>query len=139
MADPLTIGAMAAWALGAAAEAIGKGLLGEAAKDAYKTLKEKIGRWAGSDVETLEKAPTSTNRRGIIAEIIDQLSKEDKESLRIAMEPLLEGLKENATKIGLDIGTLTNVQTHLRTLNVTEGIGARIKEASGGILEVDEI
>jgi hypothetical protein len=42
MTDALTIGAMAAWALGAAGEALAKGVLGEAAKDAYKALRVRL-------------------------------------------------------------------------------------------------
>ena len=61
MADPITIGALVATALSMAAEATLKGAVGEAAKDAYKKLKDAVARWTGNDVEALEKNPTSTN------------------------------------------------------------------------------
>ena len=42
MSDPVTIGALAASALAMAADAALKGAVGEAVKDGYKVLKEKI-------------------------------------------------------------------------------------------------
>ena len=48
-------------------------------------------------------------------------------------------LKESAPAIGLDIGRLTDVETRLRTVTVTQGLGARIHEVRGGRLEVDEL
>ena len=55
MADPVTIGVLTASALAMAGEAALKGAVGEAAKDAYKALKNRVARWAGSDVEALER------------------------------------------------------------------------------------
>jgi hypothetical protein len=139
MPDPFTIGALAAWALSKAAEGIAKGVLGEAAKDAYKSLKNRIAQWADHDVAALEAMPGSEAQKAVLAKGIDQRTEQDKESLRGALELLVAGLKENAPAIGLDIGTLTNIETHLRKIDVTQGIGLRMKEASGGKLEVDEL
>jgi hypothetical protein len=59
-------------ALSRAAEAVLKGAVGEAVKDTYAALKEKVGRWAGSDVEALETTPTSKGRQTVIAEEVDR-------------------------------------------------------------------
>jgi hypothetical protein len=87
----------------------------------------------------LEKTPSSVARKAVIAEIIDAHSEEDQKSLRDLAEALVAKLKEGAPAIGLDIGVLTDVETHLRTVTVTQGIGARIKEARGGRVEVEEL
>jgi hypothetical protein len=42
MADPITIGVLTASALALAGEATLKGVVGEAAKDAYKALKSRV-------------------------------------------------------------------------------------------------
>ncbi len=47
MPDPVTAGALVAWALGLGGEAIVKGAVGEAVKDAYQALRAKISTWAG--------------------------------------------------------------------------------------------
>jgi hypothetical protein len=139
MVDPITVGTLAATALSMTAEAALKAGVGEAVKDAYNALKQKIARWASDDVTALEKAPTSEARKGVIAEIIDQQPEAERESLRILVEALIARLKENAPTIGLDVGKLIDMETHLRKITVTQGIGARISEARGGSLEVDEI
>jgi hypothetical protein len=139
MADPVTVGSLVVGVLSMAAEAVLKGAVGEAVKDGYKALKEKVSRWASGDVEKLEKTPGSAARQAIIAEIIDAQPEKDQISLRDLAEALVAKLKENAPAIGLDIGALTDVETHLRTVTVTQGIGARINEVRGGRLKVDEL
>jgi hypothetical protein len=42
MTDPVTVGALVVGALSMAAEAALKGAVGEAVKDGYKALKEKV-------------------------------------------------------------------------------------------------
>jgi hypothetical protein len=59
--------------------------------------------------------------------------------LRDLAEALVAKLKESAPAIGLDIGRLTDVETHLRRITVTQGIGARIHEVHSGRLDVDEL
>jgi len=53
MSDPVTIGVLTASALAMAAEAVVKIAVGEAVKDAYKALKDKVAVWIGGDVEAL--------------------------------------------------------------------------------------
>jgi hypothetical protein len=106
-----------------------KGAVGEAAKDAYKLLKEKVSHWAFSDVEALEKTPASATRQAVIVEIVNARPKDDQESLRGLAETLVAGLKESALVIGLDIGRLTALEVDLGNITATEGIGARIEEA----------
>jgi hypothetical protein len=137
MTDPVTVGALVVGALSMTAEAVLKGAVGEAAKDGYKALKEKVSRWASGDVEELEKTPGSAARQAVIAEIIDAQPKEDQLLLRDLAEALVAKLKESAPTIGLDIGRLTDVETRLRKITVTQGVGARIQEVRGGRLEVD--
>ena len=139
MAGAVTVGSLVAGALSMAAEAVLKGAAGEAVKDGYKALKERVSRWASGDAVELEKTPGSAARQAIIAEIIDAQSEEDQISLRDLAEALVAKLKESAPAIGLDIGRLTDVETRLRTVTVTQGIGARINEAQGGRVEVDEL
>jgi hypothetical protein len=50
MPDPVTLGGLAALALSMTAESMLKGTVGEAAKEAYHALKNKIAQWAGGDV-----------------------------------------------------------------------------------------
>ena len=71
MTDPATIGTLVATSLSIAADETIRGVVSEAAKDAYRALKEKVAHWAGGDVEALEKAPASVNRRALIAEAVD--------------------------------------------------------------------
>lgn len=129
MADPVTIGALIAWALSLGGEAIVKGAVGEAVKDAYKALKTKVSVWAAGDVAELEETPDSNTRKAVIAETVDRLSREDQESLRDLAQALAGKLKEQAPAIGLDVGRLDTLEVQLGNITVTQGIGARIEEA----------
>jgi len=129
MADPVTIGALVAAALGMAGDALVKGTIGEAAKDAYKALKYKASHWIGNDLVELEKTPESTTRLAIIAETLDRLSPEDQESLRAPTQTLVGKLKGEAPAIGLDIGRLRALEVQLGNITVTRGIGVHIGEA----------
>jgi hypothetical protein len=93
--DPLTIGALVASALAMAGEAGLKGAVGEAIKDIYKTLKDKVARLAGGDVDALEKTPTSKPRQDVVAEIINaqQPPPEDAAELRLLAERLIAALR----------------------------------------------
>ena len=139
MADAVTVGSLVAEALSMAAEAVLKGAAGEAVKDGYKALKERVSRWASGDAVELEKTPGSAARQAIIAEIIDAQSEEDRKSLRDLAGALVVKLKESAPAIGLDVGRLTDVETHLRKVTVTQGVGTRINEMRGGRMDVDEL
>jgi hypothetical protein len=68
MVDPVTVGSLVAGALSMTAEAVLKGTVGEAVKDGYKALKEKVSHWASGEVTALEADaqlnwPTNGHRR----------------------------------------------------------------------------
>jgi hypothetical protein len=130
MADPVTVGSLVAQALSVAADAVLKGAAGEAVKDGYRALKERVSRWASGDIVELEKTPSSAARQAVIAEIIDDQSEKDRESLRALAEVLVTKLRESAPAIGLDIGRLTALEVQLGDITVTSGTGARIEEAN---------
>jgi hypothetical protein len=127
MADPVTIGALTASALAMAGEAALKGAVGEAAKDAYKALKSRVAKWAGSDVEALEKTPASPARRAVLAEVIDSQSGEEQAALHVLAHELVAALKRSGA-IGLDVGRLEAMEVQLGDITVREGTGARIDE-----------
>ena len=130
MPDPVTVGTLAVGALSMTAEALLKGAVGEAVKDAYKALKAKVSHCASGDLVELEKAPSSRARQAVIAEIIDAQSQADRESVRLLVETLVTNLKAGAGPIGLDIGRLTALDVELGDVTVTSGIGARIESAT---------
>jgi hypothetical protein len=130
MVDPVTVGSLVAGALSMAGEALLKGAVGEAVKDGYQALKEKVSHCASSDVTELEKAPSSATRQAVIAEIVDAQSEDDRKLLRDLAEALVAKLKESAPAIGLDIGRLTALEVQLGNITVTSGTGARIEEAN---------
>src|SRR6266849_8377561 len=127
MADPVTIGAFAASALAMAGEAALKGAVGEAVKDAYKDLKSRVAKWAGSDVEALEKTPASLARRAVVAEVIDNQSEEEQAALHVLAHELVAALKRSGA-IGLDVGRLEAMEVQLGDITVREGTGARMDE-----------
>lgn len=128
MADPVTIGALTASVLAMAGEAALKGAVGEAVKDGYKALKNRVAQWAGSDVEALEKSPTSQARRAVVAEVVDSRPGDEQAALRVLAQELLVALKRHSA-VGLDIGRLEALEVQLGDITVTEGTGARIDEA----------
>jgi hypothetical protein len=129
MLDPVTVGSLVAGALGMAADAALKGAVGEAVKDGYQALKEKVSHWASGEVAALEAAPSSKGRQAVVAEIIDTQSADDKQGLRSLAETLVARLKDSAPAIGLDIGRLKALETQLGNITVTGGIGVRIEDA----------
>ncbi len=110
MVDPVTVGSLVAGALGMAADAALKSAVGEAIKDGYHALKDKVSHWASGDVAALEAVPSSKGRQAVVAEIIDAQSDDDKQALRILAETLVARLKDSAPAIGLDIGRLTALE-----------------------------
>ena len=90
--EPVTTGALVAGALSAAAATLAKGMLGEAAKDAYKKLKDRISAWVGHDVESLEKDPESTAREAVIAESVDRRDNGEKQDLSVLAQKLISSL-----------------------------------------------
>lgn len=90
--EPAATGALVAGALSAAAATLTTGMLSEAAKDAYKKLKDKISAWAGNDVESLEKDPKSTTREAVIAESVDKRDDGEKKDLAALAQELISAL-----------------------------------------------
>ncbi len=132
MTDPGTIGTLAASVLAIASDEAVKGFVGEAVKDAYKALKNRIAHWVGADVEALEKTPSSTARQSVVAEAIDGLPADDQASVKALADALVTALKSEAGKsggpVGLDVGKLEALEVKLAALTVNEGTGARFKE-----------
>jgi hypothetical protein len=140
VADPVTIGAIVVGALKLGAEAVVKSAVGEAVKDAYAALKDKISVWAASDVAALERQPNSSARQAVIAEIVDSQSPADRELLRGLAQALTVELDKQAPKIvGLDVGRLKALQADLGNITVTEGVGAHIREADVGVFKTGDI
>ena len=139
MADPITVGMLVAGALSLGGEAA-KTAVGEAVKDAYKSLKAKLAIWAAGDVAELEKTPRSDLRKAVIAEVVNNLPAKDQHELRGMAQVLATNLKEAAPAIGLDIGQLDALAVELGKIIVTEGVGTRIQEAHvAGTFRVGDI
>ena len=139
MPDPLTIGVLAASAISTAVEALVKTGVGEAVKDAYKAVRDKVSHWASGEVATLEAAPASKGKQLAVAEIIDAQSADDKKALRALTETLLARLKESAPAIGLDVSRVADLEAQLGNITVTSGIGARFQDVTGGTLKTGDI
>jgi hypothetical protein len=138
--DPVSVGTLAAAALGMGGEAIVKGAVGEVVKDAYKALKNKVAAWASNDVEALANAPASAGRRAVVAEAIDAQSAEQQAEARALAQRLIAALKEASGPIGMDIGQLDALAVKLGSITVTEGVGVRIGAAKvAGAFETDPI
>lgn len=121
MVDPVTVGSLVAETLSMAAEAVLKGADGEAVKDGFIALKEKVSPRASSDVGALEETPGSVDRQTAIAKIINAQSEGDQKALLVLAEALVTELKECAPKIGLDIGRLKTLAAELLNLTDTAG------------------
>jgi hypothetical protein len=139
MPDPLTIGALTASAITIAVEQLVKTSVGEAVKDAYKALRDKVAHWASGEVATLEAAPSSKGKQLAVAEIIDAQPEEDKRALKVLTETLLAKLKERAPAIGLDVARVADLEMELGKITVTRGVGVRIQDAQGGKLKTGDI
>lgn len=77
----MAIGELAAAALALGAEAIAKGVLGEAAKDAYKNLKNTLFGKAETTARSVIENPESKARIAALAEDIDKLSENERSEL----------------------------------------------------------
>jgi hypothetical protein len=138
MVDPVSVGVLVAGVLGMAADAALKGAVGEAVKDAYKALKDRL-HCASGEVAALETRPSSNGLQIAVAEIVDVQSEDDKQALCLLAETLVARLKESAPAIGLDIGRLTAIEAQLGNITVTSGIGARIEDARVGTFKTGDI
>lgn len=121
----MPIGALAASGLSMASEAMLKGIVGEAVKDAYKALKEKIATWASGDVEALEKEPDSRGRQLTVAERIDKQSSDDKLTVEVLATALMDVLEANISNdpIGIEVGRIHAWRVHLGMIEVEQGKG----------------
>jgi proline dehydrogenase len=90
-------------------------------------LKSRVAKWAGNDVEALERTPASPARRAFIAEVIDNQPGEEQAALHMLAQALVAALKRGGT-VGLDIGRLEAIEVQLGDITVREGVGARMEE-----------
>jgi hypothetical protein len=140
MTDPVTIGTLAASTLAMASDEAVKGSVGEAVKDAYKALKNKIAQWAGTGVDALEKAPASAARQSVVAEAVDGQSPEEQALVKALAAELVAALKsERGSPVGLDISKLEALDVQLGAITVMEGTGVRMKEVKTDIFTVDQV
>jgi hypothetical protein len=131
MAGPVTVGAFVVSVLTLAGEATLKGVVGEAAKDAYKALKTQVGKWASGDVDKLAEVPTA-GRKLVVAEAIDGQPESDRASVEQLARIVLDSLEQSQPKaVGIDVHQLRSRLVDLSGLEVANGIGlrARVVEA----------
>lgn len=136
MVEPvITIGVLAAAALSAGAEALGKEAVGTVVKEAYGALKELIAAWAGNDAETLEAEANAGDDTGLreqlVARAIDKRPTDDLTKVKAGAEKLLAALKESGQggqSVGIDIGRLEALEVDLGKVSVTGGTGFRAEE-----------
>lgn len=137
MVEPvsMTVGSLIASALASGAGAFAKGVLGEAATEAYTKVRQIVVRWAGGDVEALEAAakagqPTE-KREDLIAETIDAQPEEKLAEAQAFAAELVEMLRQEVAArgpVGIDVGKLEAIEVNLRNMKVREGIGFRADE-----------
>jgi hypothetical protein len=143
MLEPITAGALIAGALGAGAEALAKGALGEAAKDAYKALKNKLLQWVGHDADQLEAKPDSGARKAVIAEAIDDKPDDQRSELAELARTLIAALRKDAAAhqpVGIDIGKLEAMEVRLGDITARAGTGFKAAEVkTTGAFTVNKI
>lgn len=94
MADPVTIGTLAAAALSAGAGALGKEVVGAVIKDAYTALKGKLAGLIGnSDVDKLEADPESRGRALTLSEEVDKQPDAARDEIKALAEALQAALQ----------------------------------------------
>ena len=92
MADPVTIGTLAAAALASGAAALGKEVVGTASKDAYAALKAALLPASPSNVEKLEANPEAEHRAISVAEDVDDLDADT--------QAKIEALEHKGVRVG---------------------------------------
>jgi hypothetical protein len=143
MADPITIGALVAGALALGSEAL-KGVVGEAAKDAYGKLKGVLARTFPSLTSSLAEKPESKARADALAEEIDGLNNQDKRALEAVAQELLKQLhsdEEARRTVGAKIDILVS-EGLLKIGNIEasgNATGLEAKEIRGQTVEVGNI
>lgn len=128
--DPITVGTIVMSALGAAGEAVVRGTVGEAAKDAYQALKARVTQLVGRNAADL----ASTTYTGIsepeVATAIDCLPRVEQEFLHDLVRALVRELREHTSPVGLDAKKFEALEVQLGNITVTKGVGARFIDGS---------
>lgn len=126
----VTIGTLGALALSTAADAIIKGAVGEAVKDAYQALKKLLIQNAPADISALETAPNSAGRQAIVGEVIDALPLNERDEISALVNRLIAALEDEGSRgtVGIDIGRLKAKTLTLDSLQVSSGIGLKASD-----------
>jgi hypothetical protein len=132
MADPVTIGTLGALALSTAAEALVKGAVGEAVKDAYQGLKSLLTKRAAPDISALEENPKSAARQAVVGELIDGLPRGDLDEVAALVQRLTTALQSAASThpIGVDLERLSAMNLTLESLHVSSGTGLKARDVT---------
>ena len=99
MTELMTVGGLAAAVLALAAQAVLKSRVGEAVKDSYKLLKEKVAVWASGEVAMLEAKPTSHGKQLAVAEIIDEQPIDEQNTVRALAKGSMDTLVTSLTTV----------------------------------------
>lgn len=102
MAEPVTIGTLAAAALASGAAALGKEALGAAAKDAYAALKAALLPASPTNVEKLEADPEAEHRSVSVAEDVDDLDTDTQAKIKALAEALRSALAADGQAASID-------------------------------------
>ncbi len=119
------------------------GALNSAAQDAYQALKDAVLRIVSpSDVEKLEQKPNSDNRKGVIAEELEEAGKaEDPELVGLA-QALVAELKDVSTAggaTGISFEEIEAVNVRLQRITAS-GTGVSIRKSKfAGDIEVSDV
>jgi hypothetical protein len=146
MVEPITTGATIAGALAIGAGVVAKGMLGEAAKDAYKKLKDIVAHWASEDVALLENQardgkPTA-GRELVLAEAIEAQPQPARSEAAAHAASLVEMLRQEAERsgpVGVDIGRLEALEVDLGKIVATGGTAFRAETVRTGTFKTDGI
>jgi hypothetical protein len=143
MDEPVTASGLVVRALSVGAAALAKGALGQAGKDAYEALRNRVRRWAAHDVEQLEASPESANRKAVVAEVIEKQSDDERARLSALAEALVKSLcdqVEAGRPVGVDVGSLKAIEVHLGRISVRTGTGFKATRVdASGTFRIDEI
>jgi hypothetical protein len=103
MVEPITLGALVAGALGAAAGALAKSALGAAGKDAYGALKDAVISATGEsqEIAKLEVKPEAPVRVAALAQTIDESPAASSAQLKALAEALTKVLECEGRREGV--------------------------------------
>ena len=142
MVEPISTGALVVGVLSMGAAAFAKGALGQAGKDAYESLRGAVVRFASHDTEQLEKNPDSENRKAVLADDIDEQSKEEQARLAELAAMAAKVFREEAEAgrpIGVEIGQLKAVEVQLGTITTGQGTSFKVDTVETGKFSIDRI